>query len=92
VWESSSFNPGQQYSVVRFNEVPEIEIILIDRPDQRAWGAGEPTIGVIGGAIGNAVFAATGKRIRTLPMTPELVMATSAAQLLQGVPQARYHG
>jgi CO/xanthine dehydrogenase Mo-binding subunit len=79
VWESSSFNPGPQYPVVRFNEVPEIEIILIDRPDQRAWGAGEPTLGVIGAAIGNAVFAATGKRIRTLPMTPELVMATPAA-------------
>ena len=79
VWQTSQFNPGPQYSVLRFNEVPKIEIILIDRPDEPAWGAGEPTIGTIGGAVGNAVFAATGKRIRRLPMTPELVKATPAA-------------
>jgi nicotinate dehydrogenase subunit B len=79
VWEASQFNAPPQYSVLRFNEVPKIEIILIDRPDEPAWGAGEPTIGTIGGAIGNAVFAATGKRIRRLPMTPELVMATPVA-------------
>jgi nicotinate dehydrogenase subunit B len=78
VWETSEFNPGPQYPVLRFNEVPKIEIILIDRPDQPAWGAGEPTIGTIGGAIGNAVYAATGKRIRRLPMTPDLVKATPA--------------
>jgi nicotinate dehydrogenase subunit B len=76
VWEGSQFNAPPQYSVLRFNEVPKIEIILIDRPTEPAWGAGEPTIGTIGGAIGNAVFAATGKRVRRLPMTPELVMAT----------------
>lgn len=77
VWEANPpFNAPPQYPVLRFNEVPKIEIILIDRPDQPAWGAGEPTIGTIGGAIGNAVFAATGRRIRRLPMTPELVLAT----------------
>jgi CO/xanthine dehydrogenase Mo-binding subunit len=65
-----------QYPVIRFNEVPPIEIILINRPDQPAWGAGEPTIGTIGAAIGNAVFAATGKRVRSLPMTPARVLAT----------------
>ncbi|GAA5190480.1 xanthine dehydrogenase family protein molybdopterin-binding subunit [Rugosimonospora acidiphila] len=75
VWETSSFHPGPQYSVVRFDEVPKIEVILINRPDQPAWGAGEPTIGTIGGAIGNAVFAATGRRIRQLPMTPDVFLA-----------------
>jgi nicotinate dehydrogenase subunit B len=80
VWDAAlPFNAPPQYSVLRFNEVPKIEIILIDRPDEPAWGAGEPTIGTIGGAIGNAVFAATGKRIRQLPMTPALVMATPVA-------------
>ena len=44
-----------------------------------AWGAGEPTIGAMGGAIGNAVFAATGKRVRQLPMTPERVKAVPVA-------------
>lgn len=76
VWESNAFNPSRQYSVLRFNEVPSIDCILINRPDEPAWGAGEPAIGTIGGAIGNAVYAATGKRLRRLPMTPALVTAT----------------
>ncbi|GIH16315.1 xanthine dehydrogenase family protein molybdopterin-binding subunit [Rugosimonospora africana] len=76
VWDTSSFHPGPQYSVIRFDEVPPIEVILIDRPEEPAWGAGEPTIGTIGGAIGNAVFAATGKRVRQLPMTAEVVAST----------------
>jgi CO/xanthine dehydrogenase Mo-binding subunit len=59
---------------VRFNEVPTIDVILIDHPDQPAWGAGEPAIGVIPAAVANAVFAATGVRIRTLPMTPARVL------------------
>jgi nicotinate dehydrogenase subunit B len=76
VWEESQFNPGPQYPVLRFNEVPAIETILVDRPDQPAWGAGEPTIGTIGAAVANAVYAATGRRIRRLPMTPDVVLAT----------------
>ena len=78
VWESSSFHPGPQYEVVRFNEVPAIETILINHPDKPPLGAGEPAIGTMGGAIGNAVFAATGKRLRTLPFTPEQVKAALA--------------
>jgi CO/xanthine dehydrogenase Mo-binding subunit len=78
VWESNSFNPLPQYTPIRFDEVPPIEIILIDRPREPAWGAGEPTIGTIGAAIANAVFAATGKRIRVLPMTPERVLGVPA--------------
>ncbi|MFC0106951.1 xanthine dehydrogenase family protein molybdopterin-binding subunit [Kibdelosporangium aridum] len=75
VWQSSQFNPGPQYEVLRFNEVPVIETILINRVDQPALGAGEPAIGPMPGAIGNAVFAATGKRIRALPFTAERVKA-----------------
>jgi nicotinate dehydrogenase subunit B len=78
VWETSSFNPGPQYEVVRFNEVPAIETILINRPDKPPLGAGEPAIGTMGGAIGNAIFAATGKRLRTLPFTPDEVKAALA--------------
>ncbi len=74
VWEQNSFNPTPQYSVLKFSEVPDVECILIDRPDQPAWGAGEPAIGTLPGAIGNAVFAATGRRVRTLPMTPDRVL------------------
>ena len=76
VWESNEFNPLPQYTPIRFNEVPPIEIILIDRPREPAWGAGEPTIGTVGAAVANAVFAATGKRIRTLPIAPTRVLTT----------------
>jgi nicotinate dehydrogenase subunit B len=76
VWESNEFNPLPQYTPIRFNEVPPIEIILIDRPHEPAWGAGEPTIGTVGAAVANAVYAATGKRIRTLPITATRVLAT----------------
>jgi CO/xanthine dehydrogenase Mo-binding subunit len=75
VWQSSSFHPGPQYEVVRFNEVPVVETILINHPDQPPLGAGEPTIGTMAGAIANAIFAATGKRLRTLPFTPDRVKA-----------------
>ncbi len=80
VWQTSTQHPGRQYEVVRFNEVPEIETILIDHPDQPPLGAGEPAIGVLGGALGNAVFAATGARLRTLPFTPERVKAALGGQ------------
>ncbi|MFJ5260152.1 molybdopterin cofactor-binding domain-containing protein [Streptomyces sp. NPDC088387] len=76
VWESSTFNPGPQYEVLRFDEIPVVETILLNRPDKPPLGAGEPTVGTVPGAIVNAVFAATGARIRTLPLTPERVMAS----------------
>ena len=71
-WQSTT--PGAFYDVIRFNEVPSIETILVDRPDQPALGAGEPTIGTVGGAIANAVFAATGVRVRELPITPDKLL------------------
>jgi nicotinate dehydrogenase subunit B len=64
-----------QYPILRFSEVPQIESILIDRPEEPAWGAGEPTIVPVPAAIGNAVFAAIGARVRELPMTPALVLS-----------------
>jgi nicotinate dehydrogenase subunit B len=80
VWQAAPpFNLPPQYEVARFNDVPAIECILIDRPDEPALGAGEPTIGTLGGAIANAVFAAVGARVRRLPMTPERVLAALAA-------------
>ncbi|MBM7785639.1 xanthine dehydrogenase family protein molybdopterin-binding subunit [Tenggerimyces flavus] len=66
------------YPVLRFSEVPTIETILIDRPEEPAWGAGEPAINPMPAAIANAVYAATGARIRTLPMTPARVLAALA--------------
>jgi nicotinate dehydrogenase subunit B len=56
-------------------EIPQIETVLINRSDARATGAGETAVTVVAGAIGNAVFDATGVRLRQIPFTPERVKA-----------------
>jgi isoquinoline 1-oxidoreductase len=56
------------YRVPRYPDLPKIETILIDRKDQPSAGAGEAAIVGIAPAIGNAVFAATGVRLRSLPL------------------------
>ncbi len=61
----------ETYRILTFPEIPDIEIVLIDRPDQPPWGAGEPAICPVTAAIGNAIFAATGVRLRDVPFTPE---------------------
>ncbi len=61
------------YPILRFPEVPEVDIVLIDRPAERIKGAGEATTVVIAPAIANAVFAATGARVRSVPFTSERV-------------------
>jgi nicotinate dehydrogenase subunit B len=65
------------YPILRFDEVPEVVMDLIDRPDQVPWGAGEPTAALVPAAIGNAVFDAIGVRLRSVPFTPAKVMAAS---------------
>jgi CO/xanthine dehydrogenase Mo-binding subunit len=52
---------------------PRIETVLIDQPDEEACGTGETSITVVAAAIGNAIFDATGVRIREVPFTPERV-------------------
>ena len=61
------------YPILTFSEVPEIEIVLINRPDQPALGAGEPSTITTAAAIANAIFDATGARLRQIPFTPERV-------------------
>ena len=65
--------------MLHFDEVPDIEIVLVNRPAEPAWGAGEASIGCLPGAIANAVFNATGARVRSLPMTPAVVKAALPA-------------
>jgi CO/xanthine dehydrogenase Mo-binding subunit len=60
--------------------VPKIEIVLVNRPDEAATGAGETSITIVGAAIGNAIFDATGARIRQSPFTAERVKAALAAR------------
>ena len=55
--------------------IPRIETVLINQPDEEACGSGETAITVVAGAIGNAIFDATGVRIREVPFTPERVKA-----------------
>ena len=57
-----------KYRVPRFSDVPKIDVILLDRKDIPSAGAGETPIVCIAPAIGNAIFAATGRRIRTMPL------------------------
>jgi nicotinate dehydrogenase subunit B len=59
-------------------DIPVIETVLINRPDARASGAGETAVTVVAAAIGNAVFDATGVRLRQVPFTPERVKAELA--------------
>jgi CO/xanthine dehydrogenase Mo-binding subunit len=54
-------------------EMPKIECVLMNRPDDEATGAGETSITVMAAAIGNAIFDATGVRLRQIPLTAERV-------------------
>ena len=58
------------YRVPRFSDVPFIEVVLVDRKDLPSAGAGETPIVGVAPAIGNAIFDATGIRLRSLPMIP----------------------
>ena len=71
------------YPILRHTAVPHVEVVLIDRPGEPMWGAGEPTACSIPAAIANAVFNATGARLRTVPFTPERVLAALKAPLSQ---------
>jgi nicotinate dehydrogenase subunit B len=68
------------YPILRHDQVPRVEVDLIDRPGEPPWGAGEPTACAIPAAIGNAVFDATGTRLRTVPFTQERVLAALRAR------------
>ncbi|GIS97345.1 MAG: hypothetical protein CM1200mP24_06290 [Gammaproteobacteria bacterium] len=57
------------YPIIRFSEIPEVTTVVIDHPEERSLGAGEATLGPTAGALGNAVYAACGVRVRDLPMT-----------------------
>ncbi|MGB8457403.1 MAG: molybdopterin cofactor-binding domain-containing protein, partial [Candidatus Acidiferrum sp.] len=66
------------YRVPRFRDVPEIEAILVDRKDLPSAGAGETPIMGVAPAIGNAIFDATGTRLRGLPLVPKGLPAAKA--------------
>jgi CO/xanthine dehydrogenase Mo-binding subunit len=67
------------YPIMRFPDVPELDIVLIDRRDLAPLGAGELSTVPIPAAIANAVFDATGARLREVPFTPKRVLAALKA-------------
>ena len=68
------------HSLTLGSDVPAIECVLINRPDAEATGAGETAITLVASAIGNAVFDATGARLREVPFSPERVKAALGAR------------
>ena len=65
----------ESYPILTFPEIPAIETVLLDRPGEPWLGSGEATTGPTPAAIANAVFHATGRRLRRIPFTPARVQA-----------------
>jgi nicotinate dehydrogenase subunit B len=65
----------ETYPILRFGETPEVEVRVLDRPEQPSLGAGEAAQGPTAAAIANAVADAIGVRVRDLPLTAEAVLA-----------------
>ena len=59
-----------RYRVPRFSDAPELDVVLVDRKDLPSAGAGETPLVCVAPAIGNAIFDATGTRLRSLPLVP----------------------
>ena len=59
------------YRVPRFTDLPSIEVVLLDRRDLPAVGAGETPLVCVAPALANAIFDATGQRLRSLPLLPD---------------------
>lgn len=69
--QQTNFN---NFPVVRMHEAPKLDIVLV-QSTEKPGGIGEPATALVVPAIANAVFAATGKRVRKLPLTPEAIAA-----------------
>ena len=78
LFEAIQFGSGQilnghfaDYRLPRFGDTPLVEVVLVDRKDLPSEGAGETPIVGLAPAVGNAIFNATGVRLRSLPLTPK---------------------
>jgi isoquinoline 1-oxidoreductase len=78
--DAGILNPRfSEYRVPRFTDIPPIDVVLVDRPDLPSAGAGETPIIAIAPALANALFDATGRRVRALPL-----LAHDPARLADG--------
>jgi isoquinoline 1-oxidoreductase len=88
LFEAIAFSEGRidnarfaEYRVPRFRDVPVIDTVLVNRPDLAPAGAGETPIVTIAPSVGNAIFDATGVRLRSLPLVPQgLPLSPSASR------------
>jgi CO/xanthine dehydrogenase Mo-binding subunit len=68
------FRVFHQVRVLRINEMPQIDIVLIES-SEKPGGMGEPAVALIGPAAADALFDATGKRVRRMPLSPGTLRA-----------------
>jgi nicotinate dehydrogenase subunit B len=66
------------YPILTFPEAPAVQVALIDRPEQPSYGAGEASSAPVAAALANAIFDATGVRLRSVPFTAARVKAAFA--------------
>jgi nicotinate dehydrogenase subunit B len=64
----------ESYPILRFSQVPEVDVALVSRPDEPSVGAGEAAQGPTAAALGNALAAALGVRLRDMPLTTERII------------------
>ncbi len=64
-----------RYPLLTMKQAPHVEVALLEAPDRKPRGVGEPPMGPVAAAVANGLFAATGKRIRQMPFTPERIAA-----------------
>lgn len=65
----------ETYPILRFSEVPEVDVVVLNRPEQPSLGAGEASQGPTAGAIANAIAHALGVRVRHMPITRDAIVA-----------------
>lgn len=75
-------NSWEAYPILRFSEVPAVEVEVLQQPESPPLGAGEAAQGPTAAAIGNAVFDAIGARVRSLPLTAERIAAALPGEAL----------
>src|SRR5207247_4392563 len=68
------------YPILRFPEAPQVDVLLVNRPNEPLMGAGEAATAPVAAALANAVFDATGVRLRTVPFTPRRMKAALSAE------------
>lgn len=67
----------ETYPILTFPEIPTVDVILLDHPEEPSLGSGEATQGPTSAAIANAVFDATGLRLRDIPFTPDKLVSAA---------------